>query len=290
MDLARLGAEFPLAGIGLVGADADGEWIHAQCAAQGIDSTGVRVQPGSRTSYTDVMTVRSTGRRTFFHQRGANAFLGAEHFDFARNAKIFHLGYLLLLDRLDEPDGDFGTAAARVLHRAREAGYKTSVDVVSEDSHRFAEIVLPALRHVDYCILNEFEAERTTGITTRTGGAIDWAALERVCQRLLDEGVREWIIIHFPEGACAMGADRVFHSQGSVLVPQSAIVSAVGAGDAFVAGMLHGLHDEAPIEEALGVAVSAAASCLFGAGTSDGIQPLAECLALKEKFGTRSRA
>ena len=27
MDLAGLGAQFPLAGVGLIGADADGEWI-----------------------------------------------------------------------------------------------------------------------------------------------------------------------------------------------------------------------------------------------------------------------
>jgi sugar/nucleoside kinase (ribokinase family) len=234
------------------------------------------------------MTVQSSGRRTFFHQRGANAFLGSDHFDFtASNGRIFHLGYLLLLDQLDQSDADFGTVAARVLHRAKDAGYKTSVDVVSEDSQRFAQIVLPALSHVDYCILNEFEIERTIGIETRRDGLIDLKALKAASLRLLEAGVREWVIVHFPEGACAIGNDGVFRTQGSLCVPQSRIVSTVGAGDAFAAGMLYGLHENVAIETALEYGVTCAASCLFGAGTSDGVRPLDEFRGLEKSFGFR---
>ena len=81
--------------------------------------------------------------------------------------RIFHLGYLLLLDALDERDAKFGTRAARLLAAAQAAGIKTSVDVVSEDSDRFAGIVAPALQHVDYCIVNEIEAGKTTGFRVR---------------------------------------------------------------------------------------------------------------------------
>lgn len=288
VDLAKLGAPFPLAGIGLIGNDSDGEWIVQQCESNGIDCSQLRIHPQAPTSYTDVMTVQSSGRRTFFHQRGANSFLGPEDFDFTANhGKIFHLGYLLLLDALDQPDAEFGTAAARVLDRARQAGFKTSVDVVSEDSQRFAEIVLPALRHADYCFLNEFEIERTTGIMTRPNGGIDLEAVRAASDLLLEAGVREWVIVHFPEGASALGRDGAFRLQGSLCVPQSEIVSTVGAGDAFAAGVLYGLHEDEPIETALRFGVSAAASCLLGVGTSDGIMPPAECLKLIDAFGTR---
>lgn len=288
VDLARLGAEFPLAGVGLVGADAEGEWIFRECATHGISTSQLRRQPEAPTSYTDVMTVQATGRRTFFHQRGANAFLDDADFDFAAStARIFHLGYLLLLDRLDQADAEFGTRAARVLSRARAAGCKTSVDVVSEDSHRFSQIVRPALPQVDYCILNEFEAERTTGLTTRTADGPDWPALETASRRLLDEGVQEWVVIHFPEGACAMGRDRLLHSQGSLLIPQSEIVSTVGAGDAFAAGVLHAFHENTSITEALLTGVCTAAASLRAAGTSDGVLPRHECLALAQKYGSR---
>ena len=73
----------------------------------------------------------------------------------------------LLLDALDERDTRFGTKAARLLAAAQAAGVKTSVDVVSEDSDRFPKIVRPALKHVDYCILNEIEASKTTGFSIR---------------------------------------------------------------------------------------------------------------------------
>jgi len=162
--------------------------------------------------------------------------------------------------------------------------------VVSEDSQRFAEIVLPALRHVDCCILNEFELERTSGIATRPGGRIDLRAVEAACRKLLEAGIRDWVVVHFPEGATALGhgAAKAFHVQGSVIVPQEAIVSTVGAGDAFAAGLLYGLHEEAPIECALRYGICAAAACLRGAGASDGIPALAECLRAGEAAGFRT--
>ena len=38
--------------------------------------------------------------------------------------KIFHLGYLLLLDSLDMPDDEYGTRSARLLAQMREQGMK----------------------------------------------------------------------------------------------------------------------------------------------------------------------
>ena len=118
--------------------------------------------------------------------------------------RLFHLGYLLLLDALDQPDSRYGTRAARLLASAQAAGVKTSVDVVSEDGDRFARIVCPALKHVDYCILNEIEAGKTTGFKTRSAeGLLDIVALKHAAGALLQHGVRELVVIHFPEGAFA---------------------------------------------------------------------------------------
>src|SRR5690606_23791490 len=143
-NLSRLGAGFPLEAIGLVGDDADGRWIRDDCIAHRVDTRALQATADAPTSYTDVMTVASNGRRTFFHQRGANALLGPEHFDFSSsNARLFHLGYLLLLDRLDRPVDEYGTAAAKLLAQAREAGFKTSIDLVSEDSDRFRTVAGP---------------------------------------------------------------------------------------------------------------------------------------------------
>jgi sugar/nucleoside kinase (ribokinase family) len=288
VDLAKMEVGIPLAGVGLTGNDPDGDWIHRQCATHGIETSQLRRTDRASTSYTDVMTVKSTGRRTFFHQRGANSLLDVGDFDFSStNARLFHLGYLLLLDRLDQPDTEFGTLAARVLSNARVAGLKTSLDVVSEDSQRFASLVLPALKQVDYALLNDFEAERTTGIHIRREGKIDEESLRLASSRMIEAGVREWVIIHFPEGSSAMGPDGKLVIVSSLSIPPEQIVGTVGAGDAFAAGVLYGLHEGVPIETALTYGTCASAACLRGVGTSDAILPLAECLALKDEFGSR---
>src|SRR5688572_10965322 len=80
-DLAKMGAAFPLSAAGLIGNDSTGRWILEDCAAHQIDTARLRQTNAVSTSYTDAFTVESTGRRTFFHQRGANALLAPEHFD-----------------------------------------------------------------------------------------------------------------------------------------------------------------------------------------------------------------
>ena len=290
VDLARMGVQFPLAAVGLVGDDDNGRWIVEECRRWGIDTSALQHTAEAPTSYTDVMTVRATGRRTFFHARGANALLDVRHFDFTKtDARIFHLGYLLLLDRLDQPSASHGTVAGEVLARAREGGLKTSIDVVSEDSDRFAKIVLPTLPHVDLCIMNEFEAGRATGRKVRAGEHLDRAELRAAMQRLLEAGVRERVVVHFPEGGCALGRDGEWTEHGSVNLPDTGYIKgAAGAGDAFTAGVLMGWHNGRPVEEGLRAGVCAAAANLSDETCTGGLRSLADCLALGEKYGFRA--
>jgi len=288
LDLAKLGAGFPLAGVGLVGDDADGRAILDDCAAHRIDASQIRTTNEASTSYTDVMTVRETGRRTFFHYRGANALLDEGHFDLeSPTSRILHIGYLLLLDKLDEIGPDGTTAAARLFKRAGDLGYLTSLDAVSEDSDRFAAVMLPALPYVDFLIVNEFEAGRCTGIDVAPGGKVDFALMEQAAGALLKAGVRRWVVIHCPEGALAAGADGQRARHGSVRVPPETIAGTAGAGDAFAAGMLLGLHEGWPIEQCLRLAVCAAATNLSDPTCTGGILTQQECLALGERLGWR---
>ena len=288
MDLSLLGAKFPLAGSGLVGDDDNGRWIFELCARHRIDCARLKKTPAAPTSFTDVMTVQSSGRRTFFHARGANALLNASHFDFSQtDARIFHLGYLLLLDGLDAASATHGTVAAEVLAQAQAAGLKTSIDCVSEDSDRFPQIVMPALKHVDYCIMNEFEAGRCTGRKVRQGEKLDREELRAAMQELLDAGVRERVVVHFPEGGCALGHGGEWAEHPSVKLPDGYVKGAAGAGDAFAAGVLLGWHDGSPIREQLRSGVCAAAANLSEETCTGGLRSLAECLAIGERFGFR---
>ena len=293
--LARLGASYPLATIGLVGNDTDGRAILDDCRAHRIDTTQLKTTPDAPTSHSDVMTDSRTGRRTFFHHRGANALLGPEHFDFttpaAATAKIFHLGYILLLDRLDAPDPATGKPAMReVFQRARAAGLHTSLDCVSETARgdRFQTIVRPVLPEVDTLFINEYEAMRLTNITATTpDGRLDRAGAMRAIRELLASGVRRQVVLHAPDAVCAACADGTQHWQPSLDLPPSAIKGAVGAGDAFAAGVLHGLHEDWPMSESLRLGVCAAAACLGDATASDGILPLEKTLALAARHGFR---
>ncbi|MBA3968683.1 MAG: carbohydrate kinase family protein [Gemmatimonadetes bacterium] len=287
-DLAKLNAPFPLAGAGLVGEDEDGSFILEDCRAHGIDTAHIRRTAGADTSYTDVMTVRSTGRRTFFHQPGANRLLDAGDFPLGGSrAKIFHLGYLLLLDRLDEVGTDDRTGAARLFREARSLGFKTSADVVSEDGDRVPAIVNASLPAIDYLFLNELEAERITGVSTRLAESVGWEGLSRAARELVDRGVNDLVCIHSPRGALARTSTGRECRQASVDLPAEKVVGTVGAGDALAAGVLFGLHEGWEIEPSLRLGVCAAASSLFHPASSEGVLPWKECLQLGETFGFR---
>ncbi|HEY1848091.1 MAG TPA: carbohydrate kinase family protein [Opitutaceae bacterium] len=283
-DLARLGAPFPLEAAGLVGDDADGHAILADCRLSEIDTTRLRPVPGSGTSYTDVISVR--GRRTFFHERGANALLGPEHFGFGpTTAKLFYLGYLLLLDRLDAPGPDGRPAACAVLQAARQAGLITVADCVSAAPGAFGGVFPAVLAGIDVLFVNDFEAEQITGLELGRGPALNPQKAGAAARRLIELGVRSWAVVHFPEGACACSASGEAHWQPAARVPADMVASAVGAGDAFAAGVLLGIHENWPMARSLELGVCAAAASLLHPTCSGGVLPADECLALGQRQG-----
>lgn len=280
-DLARLDLGLPLEGIGLVGDDANGAAILNDCIEHGIDIRFLQGTTEAPTSYTDVMSVRSTGRRTFFHQRGANALLRPEHFDFEEiRAQHLHLGYLLLLDGLDEKDDEYGTASARVLADAKRHGLTTSIDVVSEDSDRFRETVVSALRYADVVFMNEFELARTSGVPLVD--AADGPLLQ--AGELLMEGLAGTLVVHTPDRVFGFSNEHRYE-HGSVRIPTGGIKGAVGAGDAFAAGYLVGFLRGLGLVECLRFGVCVAAASLFESDSSSGVLPLEQCLALGTNHG-----
>jgi sugar/nucleoside kinase (ribokinase family) len=76
-------------------------------------------------------------------------------------------------------------------------------------------------------------------------------------------------------------------AQASINMPQERIAGTVGAGDAFAAGLLLGLHEDVPIEVALTYGVCAAAASLLDPASTNGVKPLSECSQLVEEFGYR---
>ncbi len=287
--LARAGAPFPLAGAGFVGRDAQGARLLSECRQRRIDTKGLQITAQAATAYTDVLIEAESGRRTCFHFSGANALWGGEGLDFDKSkARHFHLGSLLRLEALDATDSKFGTRAARLLAAAQTAGLKTSLDFVPEPGDRLKTLVPPTLKFADYLMLSELAAAHLTGFKTRrTDGQLDTVALRHAAGALLQLGVRELVILHFPEGGFARTRKGEDLWQPAVKLPAKAMANTLGAGDAFRAGVLWGLHEGWDLPRSLRSAVCLAAACLSDSSTTDGIKTLSSCLALGKKYGFR---
>jgi sugar/nucleoside kinase (ribokinase family) len=289
-DLALMRSPFPLDGVGIVGDDADGRFIIEKFRKLGVDVSRIRIAPEAPTSHTDVFNDERSGDRAFYHQRGANALFGPDEVPIRDlDCRIFHLGYILLLDSMDQPDRRYGTAAARLLAKLQKAGILTSVDVVSEEGDRFRTFVPPALKYVDYLIINDTEAARSVGMKVRgRGGKLDGPALADAVDKLYEFGDMQLVAVHMPEGAYARTRDGRRFSRGSLDLPGGFIAGAVGAGDAFCAGVLYGLHEGWTIDDTIHLGSCCAAASLSAPGATEGVRPLKDVLSLGKRFPERA--
>ena len=279
LDLARLDPSLPLKAIGFAGADDNGAYALSVLSRHpSIDLSDVK--RAGLNSFTDVMTVEATGERTFFTYKGADSLLSPATVPLDRlDCDILHVGYALLLDGLDAPDAEYGTGMARVLAGAQARGIRTSLDVVSENSGRYARIVPPALKYTDYFSVNEMEAGRTTGIPLTEDGRLIRENLKPALERLKAMGVRRWAVIHTPALSCGLDERGEYVEAETLRLPEGFIKGSVGAGDAFTAGLLLRAWQNAPLREALETANAAAALSLSTPGATEGMKTLEETLA-----------
>ena len=284
-DLARLDPDLHLVASGFAGHDAEGDFMLEEMAKYpNIDLSMVRRD--GRTSFTAVMSNNQTKERTFFQHAGANAYYGEEHIDWNNlDVDIFHIGYILLLPHLDEADDEYGTKMARLLHRAQKQGMKTSIDVVSESGDRFARLVTPALKYSNYCVINELEAQQTTGVCLRDAdGTLHTENMPLALQKLKELGVSTWAVIHCPEIGCGIDENGKYWAVPSLKLPKGWIKGTVGAGDAFCAGVLYAAYKEMCMEDALKLGACAAAASLREVSASDGIETAREVLKLYDIY------
>lgn len=289
INLAKFDASLPLYGLGVIGNDAYGDYLVEECHRfPQVNIDQLRRTDIEATSYTDVFSIRASGRRTFFHYPGTNRLFEPAHVNLdSLPVKMFHLGYLLLMDAMDQTDADFGTVAARFLAQLQSRNIRTSIDLVSEDSSRFRHIVPPALRYTDYCIINDWEAEKLAGIPLRSGGILLPENLGKIGETILGFGVKYMVVIHFPEGGYLLSKDGVELLQPSLELPDDYIVGSAGAGDSFCAGILYGLYQGWNYDRTLRLATCAGGMNLSGLTTTGAIQSWQEILRLEERLPYR---
>ena len=282
--LLKLGAPFPVTLLATSGDDTYGELMLASARSYGLDTSHVTIVPGAVTSHTHVMTCADTGRRTFFAQLGVNNLMAVEHLLPPKDttAKLYYLGSPGVARGLDASGG-----WQVLLETAREQGMKTCLELCPVPADVLRAHVPPCLPFCDYFVVNDYEAGTISGIEVANGKRLDWNAAEAASRKLLDMGVSELAGIHHPDGAVAVKRNGEISRRPSVNVAQSEIAGSVGAGDAFYAGMLFGIHEDWPLDKCLDLGNAAAATSLHSPTTSASIRPWAECLAYAQSRGLR---
>lgn len=253
--LKKAAPHLPVFALGKIGEDEGGRYALNELLQNGVDVSGVKVSATEKTSFTDVMSVRG-GQRTFFTYSGTSSTFGVEDISWENlSCKMLHLGYFLLLDKVDNGDG------LKILREAKERGIKTSIDLVSENSDRYA-LVLPCLPYVDNLIINETEASRLCKMSPN--------ALFEMAKKLFEYGVKERVIIHTPDvGVCYNGKE--FVKLASYSLPDDFIKGTTGAGDAYCTGALLGIYEGKSDEEILRIATDCATCSLRQANATDGL-------------------
>lgn len=286
IDLKKLDPARNIKSIGIVGNDSNGDYILETLKDNDLDISAMK-RVDAPTSFTDVIN-EASGRRTFFHNQGANDYLKEEHFESLTSESVehVHIGYLLLLGGLDQEDDIYGTKMARLLHSLQERGIKTSIDLVSEDSKRFLDIVPPSLKFCTYAIMNEFEGGKITNINPRNDdNSLNINNIKKILVELKSLGVTSKVVIHCPEIGALINEHNDIVIVPSLKLPDGYIKGSVGAGDAFAAGCIHGFINHYEDEYILRLASCASAANLSVVDSISGARSEKETMRLESLFG-----
>ena len=290
INLGKIDQNIPISVFGKVGTDEYGRYIVSQLMQNGINTEGIVMSTDFPTSFCDVMSM-PTGERTFFHKKGANAEFSPEDVDIdALDCDIFHIGYILLLDKFDAEDIEYGTVMARFLHSIQQRGIKTSIDVVSDSTADYGKKIIPALKYCNFVIMNEIECCNVWKLDAYTsGGDLNYTNLEIAMKKMAEVGVKDKVIIHCKKVSFVLEAETMKITKvPSIKIPDDEIKGSVGAGDAFCAGCLYGIYTEFSDDQLLEFASAAAACNLFAVNSVDGMKPKAEILNIAKKYGRLS--
>lgn len=288
LDIKRLDPSIPVETIGLVGDDDDGRYLRKTAAAAGIDTRRMTVTPDAATQFCDAYVSRRSHRRTHIFHAGTGALLTPDHFDFSETRmRYLHLGLPGVHRILDAPWQDEPNGWVAVLKKARSAGLQTNLELASIDRGLMARLVVPCLPHLDLLIVNDMEIGAIAGVETIVDGASDKQACLHAARAVLERGGLKLVTVHCPTFAIALTRTGECALLPSIAIPETEIKGANGAGDAFAAGMLYGLHEDWPLVQCLKLAHAAAAVSLRSVSTTGAMLFWRECLSLAQQWGSR---
>ncbi|GEN13166.1 fructokinase [Myxococcus fulvus] len=225
--LARLGLKPAM--LGVVGSDEFGHFLKDSLSREGVDVSHLRQTTEARTGLVFIC-LDAKGERsfTFFRTRSAEFLLGQADVDadFLLRARAVHCGS----NSLQREDAQLATV--RMLGLAREADRIVSCDPnlrlhAWEDPTQLKALLARMLPLCTVVKLSEEEIGFVTGTESP----------EEALTRLSAMGVKLPVVTLGERGALFRWKGEDVH----VPAPRTRVVDTTGAGDGFVAGLLHGL-------------------------------------------------
>ena len=280
IDLSRLDTTLPVEAIGLLGDDADGEFLIEKATAAGINTSQLHLSDLDRTSFTDVISDNNSGKRTFFHYPGTSDLLSPNHFDFEKSfGRMLHLGLLGVHKIMDSQWQGYDNGWVAVLAAAKAHGIATNLELVSVAEEKIRDIATPCLPYLNSLIINEYELSALSGMPVNgVNGEVCQDLCVAAARSLFERGSMSTIVVHYPQAAIVLTDKDEIIIKPSYEVHPSWIKSTVGAGDAFASGMLYGLHENWTYDASLELAHATAAASLRAATTVGSVGSVAQCL------------
>jgi len=182
---------------------------------------------------------------------------------------------------MDSPWQQDANGWVSVLVAANQAGIKTNLELVSIAPDRIRQLALPCIPHLDTLIVNEYELGAVANIDIcNKDGTINQKSCTQAAQSLFSysekhNGHLQLVVVHSPTKAIAVTSNNDITCLESFKVDNKKISSSVGAGDAFAAGMLYGLHEGWSLESSIELAHAVAAASLRSPTTVGSVESVA---------------
>ncbi|MEA4823927.1 MAG: carbohydrate kinase family protein [Clostridiaceae bacterium] len=266
INVAKLGLKSAI--LGKIGGDGFGDFMDGALKKQGVETSGLRVDPDATTSSSLVM-VGADGERSFLHSTGANAeFVESDiNYDIvSKTGHVFVTGGLLM------PKFD-GTECAKFLKKCKEMGKTTAYDVCWDSTGRWMELVGPSMPYIDYFMPSIEEAIELSGGLTDP---------DEIADKFLSMGPHT-IVLKVGKKGCFVKTKKGERLE----VPTYSRIKAfdtTGAGDSFCSGFLTGLSQGWSLERCAKFANAVGTHCVMAAGASTGIKPMKDILQFMEDY------
>lgn len=267
VDLAKLGLKTGL--VALVGKDGLGDFCVNTLERHGVDIRGVKRTTKASTSFSFIILPKS-GNRRILHTLGANAIIGPRDIDYSliKGAKWAFFGGLAITPTLE---GRNLASAARAI---KKLGVRVAADTAVNKRYARADwerMLAPAYQHLDIFFPSEEEAHLITGETDP----------QTICAIFRKRGVKIAGVKLGDKGSAVMSDEGFFCTPACKVK----CVDTLGAGDAFMAGMLAGMCLGHKPSEAARLGNAVAAHCVQAVGATTGIKPLKQILAFQRRQG-----